>query len=40
MWSRREPFSLNGLMSNADDSLRLKNNSGHRYGTWGEPSGS
>lgn len=30
MWSRKEPFSLNGLMSNADDSLRLKNNSGHK----------
>lgn len=34
MWSLKEPLSLNGLMSNADDSLMLKNNSGHRYGTW------
>lgn len=34
MWSFRDPFSLNGRMSNAEDSLVLENNNGQRYGIW------
>jgi len=34
MWSLREPLSLKGRMSRAEDSLVLENNSGHRYGVW------
>lgn len=34
MWSLREPLSLNGRMSRAEDSLVLENNSGQRYGVY------
>ena len=34
MWSLREPFSLNGRMSRAEDSPVLENSSGQRYGVW------